>query len=119
MSKHDHDHDHDHDEHKHKFDFDDALIATARVDAAGTFIVQHGFVPGSEAHVPGSGIYAFQLAHPPKNILNIISNATLVGGPAGMIAANSSAPNNIEVRTWNAAGALFDRAFTITVFDLS
>jgi hypothetical protein len=116
MSKKDHD-----DEHKHKdhFDFDDALIAAAHVDAAGAFVVQRGFVPGSGVHVPGSGVYTFQLEDSPKNISAIISNATLVGGPAGMIAADSSAPNSVKVITWNAAGALFDRAFTITVFDLS
>lgn len=113
----------DHDDHEHKhqdhFDFNDALIAVAHVNAAGTFVVQRGFVPGSGVHVPGSGVYTFQLEDPPKNSLAVISNATLVGGPAGTIAADSSAPNNVKVITWNAVGALFDRAFTITVFDLN
>ena len=106
----------DHDGHGHK---DDALIAAARIDATGTTIFQHGFVPGTVVHVPGSGVYGFQLADPPKNILEALCNATLVGGPAGMIAATSSAPHHVEVRTWNAAGALFDRSFMLTVFDLS
>lgn len=116
--------DHDDGKHKHNhkdddFDFDDALIAAARIDVAGTFVIQHGFVPGSVVHVPGSGVYSFQLADLPKNILDVIYNVALVGGPAGMIAATSSAPNNVEVRTWNAAGALFDRSFMITAFNLS
>lgn len=114
MSEKHHRHDKDKD-----FDFDDALIAAARVNAAGTFVAERGFATGSEVHDPGSGVYNFQLADPPKDILNVVFNVVLVGGPAGMIAANSTEPNNVEVRTWNAAGALFDRAFMITAFDLN
>jgi hypothetical protein len=106
---------------KDDFDFKDALFAAARVDGStGAFVNQHGFIPGSEVHVPGSGIYRCRFSNPPDDVeRNAVGNATIAGPSPGFITLSCMNPDLVEVRTFNAAGVPEDRDFMGTAFDLS
>lgn len=97
----------------------DTLTALAFFNADGTFVKQCGFVPGSAQHL-GVGTYQVQLESPPPNMFTDICFAVTRGGTTdGSEVATVVNPDIIQVRTFDAAGALADSLFCLKVWDIS
>lgn len=97
----------------------DTLTALGFFNADGTFVKQCGFVPGSAQHL-GTGVYQVQLAAPPPNMFTDICFAVTRGGTTdGSEVATVVAPDIVQVRTFDAAGAAADSLFCLKVWDMT
>lgn len=92
------------------------LIAAAKVNFTGTFASQRGFT--SLSH-PSTGNYQFTVTNPPANIVDLLAEVTLIGNLASSATVLFTAPNLIDVSTFDATGTLADRNFVITAYDLT
>jgi len=98
------------------------VIAAAAVASPGFFVTQTGFA--GIAHDPGTGVYTLQLASPPPNLsAGLVITALQISpapGVAGQITNTAlTAPDLIEITTYDATGVPTDRSFYIVVYDLT
>ena len=91
------------------------LIAAATVNSTGTFVAQTGF---SASTHPATGQYTLTMITTPVSLINIIPTAMVAGGAGGQISYLFTAPNVIDIFTFNALGVAADIVFSIVVFDL-
>jgi hypothetical protein len=92
------------------------VIAIAVVNSTGDFIGQQGFT--GIAHVPGSGVYTLATS----NLPTILNNTAVVITQAGLVDGSSTwliLPGQVIVRTFDQAGTLVDRIFTVVVYDMT
>ena len=66
-----------------------------------------------------SGIYDLMLANPPGDLNNLAVVVTQLGLVDGSSTWLANTPNHVIVRTFDTAGALVDRSFSVNVFDLT
>lgn len=92
------------------------LIAAAKVNFTGTFATQSGFT--SISH-PSTGNYQLTVTNPPANIVDLLAEVTVIGNLASTATVLFTAPDLIDVSTFDATGTLADRNFVITAYDLT
>lgn len=98
-----------------------SILAAATVSPIEGYINNVGFT-GSITHTPGTGVFTLTLANPPPNLTSdtVILGMILNTGAGGQITmSGSTAPNLIQISTFNAAGVPTDLPFYVAVLDLA
>jgi hypothetical protein len=96
------------------------IIASALVISNGGILISTGIVGVTH---PSTGLYQIELMNPPVFLANVAVIATAFCpalGVAGNVNVNAETlPNLIEMATFDAAGALSDRSFSVVFYDLT
>jgi collagen triple helix repeat protein len=98
-----------------------SILAAATVSPIEGYINNVGFT-GPITHTPGTGVFTLTLANPPPNLTSdtVILGMIINTGAGGQITmSGSTAPNLIQISTFNAAGVATDLPFYVAVLDLA
>jgi hypothetical protein len=92
------------------------LIAGAKVNFGGTFAAQRGF--SSMSH-PSTGNYQLVVLSPPADIVDLLVEVTIVSNVPSFATVLFTAPDIVDVSTFDFTGTLTDRNFMITAYDVT
>ena len=93
------------------------MIAAGTIGLDGIPFGQKGFT--AIVHT-GVGVYTLTVAQPPANANNYVVDATQFGTLSGeIIWITGALLNQLIIRTFDAADAPADRAFSIVVYDVT